>query len=57
MLSIVGGALGLALSYGGIEWFSAVTSIDPPPFWIEFDIDLTVVLFAFAVTLASGLLA
>jgi len=55
VLCAAGGALGLGLAYGGIEWFRAVTSIDPPPFWIEFEIDLEVMLFALAMVLLSGL--
>jgi predicted permease len=55
LLSIVGGALGLAIGYAGIEWFSRVIEIDPPPFWMVFDIDLRVVLFVVSMILLSGL--
>jgi putative ABC transport system permease protein len=55
VLSSVGAVLGVALGYGGIEWFRAATTIDPPPFWIVFDMDLRVALFVIAMTLFSAL--
>jgi predicted permease len=53
----VGGALGLGLGYLGIGWFNAAISVDPPPFWITFDLDTTVLTFVIFVTGMAALVS
>ncbi len=55
VLSIVGGAVGLAIGYGGLEWFGAAISTNPPPLWITFDLDARVVIFVLTTVLFSSL--
>jgi len=53
----VGGVLGLGLGYLGIGWFKAAISVDPPPFWITFDMDTTVLVFVIFVTGMAALVS
>ncbi len=55
ILAAAGGILGLFVGVGGIEWFKHVIQVNPPPFWIRFDLDHRVLLFVTGVTiLAAG---
>ena len=45
VLAAFGGALGILLSVGGMRWFTQTLSVNPPPFWITFDLDVNVMLF------------
>ncbi len=53
----VGGVLGLGLGYFGIGWFKAAIAVDPPPFWITFDMDPTVLVFVLFVTGMAALIS
>ncbi len=55
MLSLLGGVLGVAIGFGGVEWFKAAIASNPPPFWMTFDLDGTVVLFVVGMILFSSL--
>lgn len=55
VLALGGAALGLAISIGAMHWFVAAVQANPPPFFIRFDLDLRVLLFVAAVTLAAAL--
>ncbi len=54
VLSAIGGAIGVLLGLGGVAWFNRAVATNPPPFWMSFDLDGRVLLFAVAV---SGLAA
>jgi putative ABC transport system permease protein len=56
LLGIVGGLVGLALSFWGVRMFDlAVANVDKP-YWIKFTMDYTVFAYFAAVSLATGLL-
>lgn len=54
VLSAIGGIVGVLIALGGVAWFDRAVATNPPPFWMTFDIDGRVLLFATAV---SGLAA
>jgi predicted permease len=45
VLATVGGAIGILLSIAGMRWFTQGLSVNPPPFWITFELDYRVMLF------------
>jgi predicted permease len=45
VLAALGGAIGIGLSVLGMSWFSDAISVNPPPFWITFELDYRVMLF------------
>ena len=57
VLAVIGGLLGYVMGAQGVKWFSAMTGGEPPPFWITFEPDYRVMLFAGVVTLLAALLA
>ncbi len=55
VLATAGGAIGIILSIAGMRWFTQALSINPPPFWIVFDLDYRVMLFVVSlIVLASA---
>ena len=40
-----GGGLGILLSVFGMRWFTQAMSVNPPPFWMTFDLDYRVMVF------------
>ncbi|MFG1690975.1 ABC transporter permease [Gemmatimonadota bacterium] len=57
LLAFLGGLLGFGLGTVGIEWFKAVIQVNPPPYWIQFDHDYRVVLFAIGVTVLASVIS
>ncbi len=57
VLSVVGGGIGVLIGYGGIGWFKRAIATNPPPFWMTFDLDARVLLFALAASLLAALAA
>lgn len=57
VLSLVGGGIGVLIGYGGIAWFKRAVATNPPPFWMTFDLDARVLLFALAASLLAALAA
>jgi predicted permease len=57
VLALLGALLGIGLSYVGIAWFVSAISVDPPPFWITFDLDHRVLLFVLASTTLAAIAA
>ena len=57
LLALAGSALGMLFNYAGMKWFLAAIAVNPPPFWITFDLDYRVMLFVLLTTLAACLLA
>ena len=54
VLALAGGALGFGLGMLGVAWFNAVIVVNPPPFWIKFDLDHRVLLFVLGATVFAG---
>lgn len=48
VLAAFGGVLGVLLSVAGMRWFTHAVSVNPPPFWMTFDLDYRVMMFVTA---------
>ncbi len=57
ILALVGGIVGLILSLGAMKWFVTAIAVNPPPFWMTFELDYRVMAFVVAVTFAASVLA
>jgi putative ABC transport system permease protein len=57
ILALAGGILGFGLSNAGMQWFLNAITVDPPPFFITFELDYRVMTFIVAITLGAGLFA
>ncbi len=57
VLAAGGAVLGMLLSAGAMQWFLGAISINPPPFWITFELDHRVLLFVLGITAAASLFA
>jgi len=57
VLAAGGGILGLALSDLAMKWFLSAIAVDPPPFWVTFELDYRVLMFIIGATFAASLLA
>ena len=56
LLSVLGGALGLALAGGGVHWFDRATQNVGKPYWVQFAMDYSVFGYFAALCIVSGLL-
>jgi putative ABC transport system permease protein len=57
VLATAGGAIGVVLSVFGMRWFVDALSVNPPPFWITFDLDYRVMLFVMGVIMIASVFA
>jgi predicted permease len=57
VLATVGGALGILLSVFGMRWFTQALSVNPPPFWITFELDYRVLFFVVGLVVLASLFA
>jgi putative ABC transport system permease protein len=57
VLALAGGGLGVLLSLLGMRWFTQALSVNPPPFWITFELDHRILLFVVGLILLSCLFA
>ncbi|HJR61134.1 MAG TPA: ABC transporter permease [Vicinamibacterales bacterium] len=57
VLASAGGAIGVVLSLFGMRWFAQALSVNPPPFWITFELDYRIMLFVGGVIVLSSLFA
>jgi predicted permease len=57
VLAAAGGAIGILLSVFGMRWFAQALSVNPPPFWITFELDYRIMLFVLGLIILSTLLA
>jgi putative ABC transport system permease protein len=57
VLATAGGAIGVLLSVFGMRWFTRALSVNPPPFWIRFDLDYRVLLFVMGLIVLASLFA
>jgi len=56
LLSVMGGALGLALAAAGVRWFDLATADVGRPYWVQFTMDYTVFGYFAALCILTGLL-
>ncbi len=55
VLATAGAAVGILISIIGMAWFEQSLSVNPPPFWITFELDYRVLLFVLGlIVLASA---
>ena len=57
VLATLGGAIGIVLSVFGMRWFTDALSVNPPPFWITFELDYRVMLFVIGLIVLASLFA
>jgi hypothetical protein len=57
VLATFGGAIGVVLSIFGMRWFTDAMSVNPPPFWITFELDYRVMLFVIGLIVLASLFA
>ncbi len=57
VLATAGGAIGTALSVLGVRWFVQALSINPPPFFITFELDYRVMVFVMGVIVLASVVA
>ncbi len=57
LVALLGAALGILVAIWGIELlYAAIPADNPPPYWMEFTIDGTVLLYTLAVAVVTGIL-
>jgi len=57
VLAMAGAGIGIFLSVFGVRWFVQQMSINPPPFWITFDLDYRVMLFVLGLIVLASIVA
>lgn len=57
VLASAGGAIGVVLSIFGMRWFVNALSVNPPPFWITFELDYRVMLFVIGIVVIASVFA
>ena len=57
VLATVGAAVGIFLSVFGMRWFTQALSVNPPPFFITFELDYRVMLFVLGLIVLASLFA
>jgi len=55
VLATAGAGIGIVLSIFGMRWFRQSMSVNPPPFWITFELDHRVMLFVLGLVLLASL--
>jgi predicted permease len=57
VLATIGGGIGIVMSIFGMRWFTRALSVNPPPFWITFELDYRVMLFVLGLIVLASLFA
>jgi putative ABC transport system permease protein len=57
VLAVAGGAVGVLLSLFGMRWFTQALSVNPPPFWITFELDYRILLFVLGLIVLASFVA
>jgi predicted permease len=57
VLATAGAAIGIVLSVFGMGWFTQSLAVNPPPFWITFELDHRVMLFVLGLIVLASLAA
>jgi predicted permease len=57
VLAVAGGAIGILISVFGMRAFVSALSVNPPPFWITFELDYRVLMFVGGLVVLASLFA
>ena len=57
VLATAGAAIGIGLSVLGMRWFTQSLAVNPPPFWITFELDHRVLFFVLGLIVLASLFA
>jgi predicted permease len=57
VLATLGAGIGILLSIFGMRWFTDALSVNPPPFWITFELDYRVMLFVLGLIVLASVFA
>ncbi|MEP6915550.1 MAG: ABC transporter permease [Acidobacteriota bacterium] len=57
VLATLGAGIGILLSLFGMQWFTETLSVNPPPFWITFELDYRVLLFVLGLVVLTSAFA
>jgi predicted permease len=57
VLATAGGAIGILISIFGMRAFTEALAVNPPPFWITFELDYRVMLFVIGLIVIASLFA
>ena len=57
VLASAGAVIGILLSTAGMRWFISTLAVNPPPFWITFELDHRIMLFVLGLIVISSLVA
>ena len=57
VLAVVGAVVGTGIAWVGITLFDRAVSATDPPFWLDFRLDLPILLFVMAITMLAALVA
>ncbi len=57
VLALLGAAIGVVMSIFGSRWFTQAISVNPPPFWMSFDLDVHVMFFVLALIVVASAFA
>lgn len=57
VLAVAGAMVGMVLSVFGVQSFIQSMSVNPPPFWVSFDLDYRVMLFVLGLIVTTSLFA
>jgi predicted permease len=57
VLALLGAGVGVVMSIFGSRWFTHAISVNPPPFWMSFDLDTHVMFFVLALIVVASAFA
>lgn len=57
VLASAGAGIGILLSLFGMRWFTQALTVNPPPFWITFELDYRVLLFVLSLIVLASVFA
>ena len=57
VLALLGAGIGVVMSVFGSRWFTRAISVNPPPFWMSFDLDTHVMFFVLALIVVASAFA
>ena len=57
VLALLGAGVGVVMSIFGSRWFTHAISVNPPPFWMSFDLDTHVMFFVLALVVVASAVA
>jgi predicted permease len=57
VLAFLGAGVGVVMSVFGSRWFTRAISVNPPPFWMSFDLDTHVMWFVLGLIVVASLFA